>query len=202
MLEVLLAYGGYAWGALHDLAALRNVPRLKPFLLLMSVTSHGAAWYRLSRYSSRIQVAAPVRALCLLVALGGAATMLYSIAVEIPFRRAWLRRGHTEALVTTGTYALTRHPGVLWYSLTLFAWGVAVRSRRLLIAAPLLIAGDVAHVRFQERVVLTRLFGDAYREYQHRTPFVVPTTGSMRRFVQSVCHAEVATGAARWDAPA
>lgn len=181
MIDVLLTYSGYAWGILHDLAALRAVPRVKPVLLLLSVAGHAASWYRLARYSPRMRVPAPLRAGSFVVALLSSVALVYSIAVEIPFRSAWLKRGHTPDLVTTGTYALTRHPGVLGYAIAMLSWAVALRSRRMLVLAPVLIAGDVAHVAFQERVVLTRVFGDAYRDYQQETPFVIPTAQSIRR---------------------
>ena len=116
--------------------------------------------------------------------------MFYSIMIEIPFRKGWIEQGHTDELVTSGTYALTRHPGVLWYTIAVFAAAVATRSRRLLTAAPLLVLGDVAHVKFQDAVVLPAVFGEAYREYQRHTPFVVPTLESIRRFVRTAIRPE------------
>ena len=114
------------------------------------------------------------------------------IMVEIPFRKAWVDEGHTDELVDTGTYALARHPGVIWFTFAIFALAVATRSRRLLLAAPLLIAGDVGHVAFQEQAVLTEVFGDSYRRYQQSTPFLVPTVASFTRFVETAFRAEVA----------
>jgi protein-S-isoprenylcysteine O-methyltransferase Ste14 len=120
----------------------------------------------------------------------GWAAMFYSIMVEIPFRKGWVERGHTDELVTTGTYALTRHPGVLWFTIAVLASAVATRSRRLLWAAPVLIAADVAHVAFQERFVLRTVFGAAYERYQRETPFVVPTPKSAGRFLRTVTSPE------------
>ncbi len=202
MSDLLLHFSGYAWGVLHDIAALRGTPRVKPFLFAMSAAGHSLGWYRLMRHSSRWNPPAPLRVLCILLAPLMACAMFYSILVKIPFRKAWIEEGHQDELITTGVYALTRHPGVLWYTFAVLASAVATRSRRLLLAAPLLITGDVAHVAFQEREVLTRVFGDAYREYQRTTPFVVPTPASFRRCIETThaAHAAAAT-AARADTP-
>jgi protein-S-isoprenylcysteine O-methyltransferase Ste14 len=183
MVDILLSFSGYAWGMLHDLASLKAVPRVKPYLLLLSATGHLLAFYRLARYSSRFDPPASLRALCVILAPLGWAAMCYSVMVEIPFRKGWVDAGHTDELVTTGTYSMTRHPGVTWFSIAVLATAIATRSKRLLLAAPVLIAGDVVHVAFQEEAVLPNVFGEAYREYQRNTPFVVPTPGSLARFI-------------------
>lgn len=74
--------------------------------------------------------------------------MAYSLLIEIPLRKAWLREGYTDVLVTTGTYSLIRHPGVLWLASALGLAALATRSRRLLLAWPAIVLGDVAHVWF------------------------------------------------------
>jgi protein-S-isoprenylcysteine O-methyltransferase Ste14 len=75
-------------------------------------------------------------------------------------------------------------------TIAIFASAVATRSRRLLMAAPLIVAGDVAHVAFQERFVLGNVFGAEYRRYQRETPFVIPTPASARRFVRTAIRPE------------
>jgi protein-S-isoprenylcysteine O-methyltransferase Ste14 len=182
----LIGLSGYIWGMLHDVAARRRAARVKPLLLVLTGASHIFAWYRLMAHSPRLRVPRLLRAAALLVAPAGFALMFYSIMVEIPFRKAWIDRGHPDELVTTGTYALARHPGVLWYSIGVVAAALATRSRRLLYGAPVLVAGDVLHVWFQERYVLEQEFGDAYREYQRSTPMIVPNAISLRRFVRAI----------------
>ncbi len=186
MVEVLLSFSGYAWGMLHDLAALKAVPRVKPYLLAMSALGHSFAFFGLLRRSSRFDPPPALRALCMLLAPLSWAAMFYSIMVEIPFRKGWVDEGHTDQIVTDGTYALARHPGVIWFTVALLTSAVAARSRRLLLAAPFMVAGDVMHVAFQERVVLVEVFGDAYRAYQRTTPFLVPTPASFAKFVRTV----------------
>lgn len=185
MFATAIGLSGYLWGSLHDLAARHRAGRIKPVLLMLTGASHLFAWYRLMTHPTRFAVPRPLQRGALVVAPVGFALMFYSIMVEIPFRKAWIDRGHTDELVTTGTYALARHPGVLWYALGIVSAALATRSRQLLKAAPVLIAGDVLHVWFQEKYVLVDEFPQAYREYQRSTPMIVPNAASLRRFTRT-----------------
>ena len=190
MTALLLNLAGYAWGMLHDLAALKNTPRVKPYLLALSGVSHLASFVEIVRGPKTLHPPFLLRALCMVIAPLGWCAMFYSIMIEIPFRKGWVDQGHTDQIVTTGTYSLARHPGVIWFSFAIIATAIATRSKRALLAAPIMIAGDIAHVTFQEQAVLTNVFGDAYREYQRTTPFLVPTVASFTKFVQTLTRPE------------
>lgn len=185
-LGLALSALGYAFGVAHDVASLRAVARVKPYLFAAMVGAHLASATRLLRGSPSLPVPAALARFAGALSLLSFAGMAYSLLVEIPLRKAWLRQGHTDALVTTGTYALVRHPGVLWLASALGLAALAARSRRLLLAWPAIILGDALHVWFQDRVVLPRVFGDAYRDYQRRTPFLIPTRRSARRLTRAL----------------
>jgi protein-S-isoprenylcysteine O-methyltransferase Ste14 len=170
----------------HDLASVRGVPRVKPYLFAAMLTSHISSLVRLLRGSPRLPVPSLLAHIAGVLSLLSVVGMFYSIMIEIPLRKAWLQQGHTDALVTTGTYALVRHPGVLWLTSALGFAALAARSPRLLVAWPAIILGDAFHVWFQERVVLPRVFGETYREYQRTTPFLIPTRRSARRLSRSL----------------
>lgn len=183
MRAVMLACVGYGFGMTHDLASLRGWPAVKPWLWGAMMGSHLLSHYRLAAKSPRMPVPRAPHRLCWLLWPVAFAAFLYSIFIEIPLRKAWIRRGHTDELVTDGSYALTRHPGVLLYSLAVITFALATRSLRLLLASPVLIAGDVVHVWFQERFVLGTVFPGSYDRYRQHTPMLVPTAASARRFL-------------------
>lgn len=186
VLPTLLTMLGYTWGVLHDLAAQRGWPRVKPLFFLATAVCHLTAYYLFLRRSRRVEVPRPVQLGSAVLAVIGMAGMVYSIMIEIPFRKAWLAQGHSKELVTGGTYALARHPGVLWAAIWIPAAAVATRSRTLLFWWPAVWLGDVAHVWFQDRYTLPRVFGDEYREYQRTTPFLLPNRASIRAFTRSI----------------
>ncbi len=106
--------------------------------------------------------------------------LLWSFALEIPFTASWARTEPGSRLVTTGTYALVRHPGVLWYGLMLLGLLLATGSGTLVVALPLWIGLDVAYVAWEEAAVFPAQFPD-YPSYRRSTPMVVPTPSSLRR---------------------
>ena len=120
-------------------------------------------------------------------ALGAAALTLAVVAlvVEVPTFTLYLTAGRDRRLVTTGMYAVTRHPGVLWFSLLLLSLVLITGSRVLAAATPLWIALDVGHVAWQERQYLVKVYGEEYRRYQAEVPMLLPTASSIRRGVES-----------------
>ena len=110
--------------------------------------------------------------------------MLYTLVFELPFRRTFVGSPSSTDMVTTGTYALIRHPAVLWYLLILASVLLATRSIVLLVALPIWLAMDVVWVLLQERFSLARNFPD-YAIYKHTTPLLVPNRRSVTAFLRS-----------------
>ena len=110
--------------------------------------------------------------------------LLYTLVFELPFRRTFVGSPSSTDMVTTGTYALTRHPAVLWYLLILASMLLATRSYVLLVAMPIWIAMDVGWVLLQEKSSLARNFPD-YGTYKRCTPFLIPNRRSLTEFLRS-----------------
>lgn len=84
-------------------------------------------------------------------------------------------------LVTTGTYALARHPGVLWYFFFHLLLAAAAGSVLLLLATPLWAGLNAAVAAVQDRLIFPRLFGSSYDQYRRAVPFFIPSRASLRR---------------------
>ena len=106
--------------------------------------------------------------------------LFYSLFIEIPFVSAYVQRGSPLRLVTRGTYALCRHPGVLWLAGLLAGTCLARGSVWMLAALPVWVGVDVLYVVLQEKLFFGRMFGSEYREYQRSVPMLVPTSRSIR----------------------
>jgi protein-S-isoprenylcysteine O-methyltransferase Ste14 len=110
---------------------------------------------------------------------------IYSIFIEIPLKSWKSRYGKQPVLVTTGTYALVRHPGVLWFSIAMAGFFFVFPSIPMLVAIPIWIISDICYVYYQERIVLKTIFGSEYSEYTTTVPFILPRIDSVRNCIRS-----------------
>jgi protein-S-isoprenylcysteine O-methyltransferase Ste14 len=110
--------------------------------------------------------------------------LFYSLFVEIPFTATYAQQGVGDALITTGTYALTRHPGVLWFGLWMAGLVLVTRGQLLLAAGIVWTLLDAVYVWLQEVFLFRRMF-PSYAAYQRTTPMLVPTPQSVARCLRT-----------------
>ena len=107
--------------------------------------------------------------------------LLYSRGGGLPWGEA-VEDAKTSRLVTSGVYAYTRNPMVLGYSLLPLAMGVLLQSPGMALSiTPLVLLLNVAIVKLREEPDLEKRFGDEYRRYREKTPFLVPDPGRLYR---------------------
>lgn len=163
-----------------DLAALRGWQYLKQAIGVAALVVGGYAIWGLLHSAPRFRLPGPFVWVGWPLVFLATLLLIYSLFVEIPFRQTYAGGGAGDRLVTTGTYALSRHPGVLWLALLLIALILVFRARLLLIAAPVWFLMDVLLVWAQDVYYLPRVF-PGYHQYREETPMLVPTWSSVRR---------------------
>lgn len=105
--------------------------------------------------------------------------LVYSLFFALPVGSSYAKPGEKRSAVTTGVYALCRHPGVLFFvPLMLCLW--------LSLGLPLLCVvvwsvWNILLAWFEDAVVFPQLL-EGYNEYKRTTPFLIP--GRPRRGVQ------------------
>jgi protein-S-isoprenylcysteine O-methyltransferase Ste14 len=119
------------------------------------------------------------------VALAGFLLLLQSLVFELPVDRSTGRPGGPRRLTSTGTYALVRHPGVLWFALWMAGLAAVSGARDILFAAPVWIATNAAYAWAEDRFTFPRMFGAAYEAYRRQVPMFLPTRASLVRFRRS-----------------
>jgi protein-S-isoprenylcysteine O-methyltransferase Ste14 len=82
-----------------------------------------------------------------------------------------IQPGH--ALVTTGVYAVIRHPSYLGLLVTLLGWGLVFRAGIGVLLTVLTIPPILARIRAEERL-LSAHFGAEYEAYRARTSRLIP----------------------------
>lgn len=185
MRHVLLGCLAFIIALFFDLAALKRIPYLKQAIGLISVFLFSYSLIMVCLDPERLQLpdwSSHAGWPLLLVSLS---LLVYSLFLEIPFRRTYVADGVGDRLVETGTYALVRHPGVLWLAFFLLALVLVSRSRLLLLATPVWLLMDVLYVWVQERFFFGSMF-PGYEQYKKETPMLIPTPASIARCWQSV----------------
>lgn len=179
---------------LADIFSLRKVPGAKPLswligvgLLVYAITMLSLAPGKLPLPEWLAWPGAALLALSLWL-------LVYSLFVNLPFNKTYVATGSGDRLITSGLYALVRHPGLHWFVLVLTALVLVSRSEMMLVAAPIFAAIDVALVLVQDRFIFGRMFDD-YPRYRQTTPMLVPNRKSLNAFINSFKVARAIDGA-------
>jgi protein-S-isoprenylcysteine O-methyltransferase Ste14 len=167
---------------MYDWASLKKKPALKGISVAFSFPSVALAASFLILEPVRFSFPAYVR-------IAGAAASVFfltltaiSLFVEIPL--FGMAKG-AGGVVTTGTYSLTRHPGVLWLFAAHLSLVAASASRPLLLALPFWTAANAVVASIEDRFFFPRMFGPPYLEYRKSVPFLLPTIKSARNCVNT-----------------
>ena len=173
-----------------DWASLKRIPGLKQTIAATAFVFHGYALYAACWDVARFSL--PPLLLWIGLALLPLLLLLfvYSFFIEIPFTKTYTSTGSSGQLVTTGSYALVRHPGVIWHSLFLFSLFFITGSMTLLVATPIWILMNILYVVIQERFFFDRLF-PGYPEYRQQTPMLIPTKKSIAKSLKTLRPKEV-----------
>jgi protein-S-isoprenylcysteine O-methyltransferase Ste14 len=181
---------------ISDFAAIKKVPLVKP---LVWVAGGGLLIYSIVQiWLSPDRLSLPAWSAWLGWALLAVSSIMlvYSLFVNLPFFKTYVATGVGDKLVTTGFYALARHPGVLWTALLAVSIVLVSKSRPALVAAPLFILLDVLVVVIQDRIFFPRMF-PGYDAYRRQTPMLLPNRNSLRAFADSLKAAKPPKGDGR-----
>ena len=185
MRHVLLGCVAFIIALFFDLAALKRIPYLKQTIGVISISLFSYSLIMVSLDADRLQLPDWSSHAGWPLLLVSVSLLVYSLFLEIPFRQTYAADGVGDRLVKTGTYALVRHPGVLWLALFLLGLVLLSRSRLLLLATPVWLLMDVLYVWVQERFFFGRMFA-GYEQYKRETPMLIPTRSSIGRCWRSV----------------
>lgn len=171
---------------LFDIASLKRLSfGIKPWLW---ITGNGLLIYSVVMLCLRTNTL-PVPAWLSALAWGllplSALLLVYTLFINIPFRKTYVSVGAGGKLVKTGFYALMRHPGVLWMALLMLSLTLVSKSRLMLLAAPLFSFINLMLVVLEDKFLFVRMF-EGYDIYQQETPMLVPNRRSINAFIKSL----------------
>jgi protein-S-isoprenylcysteine O-methyltransferase Ste14 len=183
--HVLLGILAFLILPVFEFVSIKGMRGGKQIVSVLSLGLLGYAMRGVLLHPDRIAAPSWVQTLAWLLLIPSVMLLVFSLCIEIPFVQTYHSPGVGTRLVTTGTYGLTRHPGVLWFALAMVALTCVSRSRLMLLAAPLWTGADVLYAWVQDRYLFSAMF-PGYEEYKRKVPMFVPTRASLRRCLRTL----------------
>ena len=121
MVYVALGILGFLIALFFDHPRIERVRWAKLSIGVVAFSTLGYAVVAAALHPSRFTFPSAVAAIGWVLTAVFFLLFVYSVFIEVPFRQAYLGTQHGAPLVDTGTYAMTRHPGVLWAALALIS---------------------------------------------------------------------------------
>ena len=118
-IAILVGVLAFSVAYAFDWVTIRKIPGAKPALLFLFVTLHGYALFTALWRVNHFWLPTAVSRLGWVLLPVFVFLLVYSLAIELPGGKTYSEPGAPIRLITTGTYALTRHPAVMWYVLAL-----------------------------------------------------------------------------------
>lgn len=185
MFYIALGCLGFLTIHLFDIVSLKKWPAVKSITWILGTGLLVYALVWLSLQSDRLTLPVWSTWLGWSLLLASFPILVYALFVNLPFHKTYVAAGVGDRLITTGLYALVRHPGVHWFSLALLSLVLVSKSSRLLVAVPLFIFLDIILVIIQDKFFFTRMFR-GYARYQQTTPMLIPNRQSIKAFINAL----------------
>jgi protein-S-isoprenylcysteine O-methyltransferase Ste14 len=185
MLYIVIGSLGFLIINLFDIVSLKRIPGAKPFTWILGISFLSSSLTMICLASDKLPL--PIWSTWLGWALLSVSLFLliYSLFINLPFRKTYITTGVGDKLITTGLYALVRHPWVHCFTLLLLSLVLVSRSSLLLIASPIWILLYILLVVIQDKFLFGRMF-DGYYHYRQETPMLVPNKKSINAFIKSL----------------
>ncbi len=188
---IYIALGTLGFLILHvlDIVSLKRIRGVKPFTW---ISGSGLLIYSVIMMSlSPDKLLLPIWATWLGWALLSISLFLliYSLFINLPFRKTYVATGVGDELITTGLYALVRYPWVHCSALIMLSLVLVSKSSLLLIASPIFILLNILLAVIQDKFFFGKMF-TGYDRYRKETPMLVPNRKSI-----SACVRTIKTGA-------
>ena len=151
--------------------------------LLIGVATTGVLW------SVRASLVVPTveRIAWLLSAVFFFTLLIYTLFFALPFKKTYIALDAKRTVYDKGVYALSRHPGVLWFAFFYISLLGLFRHPLVMTIAFLFSLLNLIYVFFQDIWTFPKMFGD-YLPYCRGTPFMIPSATSIRNCFMTLNH--------------
>lgn len=181
MILLILGIFGFVLLLLFDICSLAKKRYLKYFFAFSGfILIFGSSIAIITTFSNFFEIALSFRIISLILSLFFLSLLIYSVVIEVGTKTYAFDNQHS--LITNGTYALSRHPGVLWMLLFYIFGAMFFQNLLALYAGLIWTSVNIVYVMIQERFIFHKIFKD-YDQYRKSTPMIVPNLQSFEKFI-------------------
>lgn len=119
------------------------------------------------------------------IAIFGITFLIYALFFALPFKETYIKIGEKRTVYSKGLYAMSRHPGVIFY--IIFYFGLVILQPNILTISTYIIWSllNIGYIIFQDLWTFPRAFDD-YHKYRQNTPFLIPTIKSIKSSIKTI----------------
>jgi len=185
MVSILIGCLGFIITHTFDFVALKRVKKLKPVVWFTGFGLIGYSLIDLFLKEPKILLPIWLNVIGWIFMPVGLLLQLFPIFINLPFKDTYIKHGINTHLITNGFYSLTRHPGVMGFTILLPSLFFASGSKLLLIAVPIFYFFDLLVVWIQDVYFFPKMFPE-YNEYRKLTPIFYPNKRSIKAFINNL----------------
>lgn len=185
MQYILLGCLAIAFMGVFDWAMMQGHTQIRPFSFLFAVVSFSIGLNGVVSTPRESVFSAWLTALGWIGLVLFALLLIYSIFIEIPLKSTYLQSATVQPLVSSGTYALVRHPGLLWFAGFAVSLWVVHPARIALLAGVTWMAANILLIVLEDHYFFPRTI-PGYSQYKENTPFIWPNRASLLRCLSTL----------------
>jgi len=193
MNNTVLGILGFLIVHLSDYISLKRIPLLKPIVWLLGCSVLIYALVKICATPEKFSFPVWLIGLGWFFLFISLSALLYSLFINLPFRKTYVSPGFGDKLIKTKFYTLARHPGVLFFTIFMLSLLIISGSKELLVVVPIYILVDIVLVIIQDKIFFPRMF-PGYHLYQQETPMLMPNRRSVDTFIQSIRQTKTTNG--------
>jgi len=182
---LVIGFLGFIVIHLSDLLFVRRIRFAKPSVWIAGAVLIGYAAAMAFLWPEKLPLPSWTTWLGWALLLTSLPVLLYSLFISLPFVETYVSADAKEQLITTGFYALARHPWVHWHVLVALSLFLASKSELMLYGALSFIGLDILAITIQDKFFFLRMF-PGYEEYRRQTPMLIPNRKSFKAFFTSL----------------
>ncbi len=170
-LYFLTGIGGFILFMFFEVFTLRGVK--KHFILIPSFVLFLYGSFMIFVKSRRdFSISLPLTIFLYIILFISLGLLIYSLFINIPFKKTYIKNGFEQELVKSGLYSISRHPGFLFLSLFLFSLSLIKGSFVSLYYSLVIVSLDFILIYYQDKVVFPKIF-KGYNEYKREVNFIL-----------------------------